>query len=397
MSVAVTGTVIAAYLTVSGLLPLYNKALFQLFSFPVSATMLQLAAVSLMLFLRDRLVRLWCRGSQPPAIGASFGTKAKLLLLPAAFFGGNITLTNLGIHLTAVSVHVLLRASALPWVVILEMAACNAPCPPARICGSLAMLLTGVFLVGAGAGGEVGVAAVLITLLSAFCEAAHVVCIRRAVLQLTAVGTTEPAHGEVVGLLHRKESAAVPVPLVEILTQTAPPTPKVPELLMLKLALSMIFILPIAAMEVVHLVSSSSQTPWDALAAPSAFDLESGNFGRSCAVSALGIGVVTTTLFQGLMVTMATLMPAISIGFVAQCKVVPDYLATIIASGHMLVVCGCDALPSTCPSYRREDFNSGYFRLHLVGAFLVIVGALGYAIQRYKADSRRATTSWHVP
>lgn len=88
MSVAVTGTVIAAYLTVSGLLPLYNKALFQLFSFPVSATMLQLAAVSLMLFLRDRLVRLWCRGSQPPAIGASFGTKAKLLLLPAAFFGG---------------------------------------------------------------------------------------------------------------------------------------------------------------------------------------------------------------------------------------------------------------------------------------------------------------------
>jgi hypothetical protein len=51
------------------------------------------------------------------------------------------------------------------------------------------------------------------------------------------------------------------------------------------------------------------------------------------------------------MVTMATLMPAISIGFVAQvrtrnantdrrlttvwlqCKVVPDYLATIIASG----------------------------------------------------------------
>jgi hypothetical protein len=52
-------------------------------------------------------------------------------------------------------------------------------------------------------------------------------CHRRAVLQLTAVGTTEPAHGEVVGLLHRKESAAVPVPLVETLTQTAPPTPKV--------------------------------------------------------------------------------------------------------------------------------------------------------------------------
>ena len=80
-----------------------------------SATMLQLAAVSLMLFLQDRLVRLWCRESQPvrhitpnplhgqsrhaswlkscaceqPAIGASFGTKAKLLLLPAAFFGGD--------------------------------------------------------------------------------------------------------------------------------------------------------------------------------------------------------------------------------------------------------------------------------------------------------------------
>jgi hypothetical protein len=32
----------------------------------------------------------------------------------------------------------------------------------------------------------------------------------------------------------------------------------------------------------------------------------------------------------------------------------------------MPVVCGCDALPSACPSHRREDSNSGYFRARVI-------------------------------
>lgn len=46
-------------------------------------------------------------------------------------------------------------------------------------------------------------------------------------------------------------------------------------------------------------------------------------FSRSCVLPALMVGVLLTMIFQGTMLAMATRIRALSIGFVAQCKVLP--------------------------------------------------------------------------
>ena len=140
---------VCGYLAISGVLPLFNKALFQLFPFPVSATVLQIAVVALLLALLGK-----CRRGAA-ALGGSVWAKAKLLLLPSFFFAANITLTNLGVHLTDVNVHILLRASELPWVVGLGLLFANEPCPSRGVAASCVVLLLGVVLVSCGAGGEV--------------------------------------------------------------------------------------------------------------------------------------------------------------------------------------------------------------------------------------------------
>jgi hypothetical protein len=82
---------IGAYLLFSGLLPLANKAIFSIFPFPVTATVIQICAVAAFL-----LVMTGCTGSHSTDRYGSTWTKARLLLLPAMFFAGNISLTNLG-------------------------------------------------------------------------------------------------------------------------------------------------------------------------------------------------------------------------------------------------------------------------------------------------------------
>ena len=117
-------------------------------------------------------------------------------------------------------------------------------------------------------------------------------------------------------------------------------------------------------------------------------------------VPALLLGVVFTALFQGMMLAMATRLQALSIGFVAQCKVLPDYACSLLASGRALAVCACHLAavgaarqPLQCPAYKHESLSSVYFQLHLLGAALVLGGALSYARLRLRADARCAYTS----
>ena len=87
---------IAAYLLFSGLLPLCNKAIFTIFPFPVTATVIQIFTVAAMLLL----MTVASSSSMSDRYG-SIWTKLRLLLLPSMFFAGNITLTNLGTWITA--------------------------------------------------------------------------------------------------------------------------------------------------------------------------------------------------------------------------------------------------------------------------------------------------------
>jgi hypothetical protein len=264
-----------------------------------------------------------------------------------------------------VNVHILLRASELIWVVLLSVAAKLEPCPPRDISAACAVLMIGVILVSCGAGGEVGASAVCITLLSALCSACHVITIRRAMTTMMDSARSKMAlkaleqeveqegAGEQMGLLSspeshghsgeesltdqgsqwhrspdhqtstagyrcRKEASGQPIDKL--------PSGKVPELLMLKMLLSMIFLVPAAVLEHVRLKEASSDgvTAWTVLTASESNVLMDGMyFSRSCAVPALGIGVLFTMLFQGMMLAMATRIRALSIGFVAQCKVLP--------------------------------------------------------------------------
>ena len=265
-----------------------------------------------------------------------------------------------GIHLTDVNVHILLRASELIWVLLLGVAVKLEPCPPRGVIAACAVLMLGVILVSCGAGGEVGASAVGITLLSALFSACHVITIRRAMTAMmefahSKVATegleqVEDQEGadEQMGLLSSPERLAdqqggqrqrsdqqrstpeydsdrcrneeVEQPNEKL------PSGKVPELLMLKMMLSMVFLVPAAVLEHVRLKEASSDavTAWAVLATPESTVLMGGMyFSRSCAIPALAVGVLFTLLFQGMMLAMATRIRALSIGFVAQCKVLP--------------------------------------------------------------------------
>lgn len=336
---------IGGYLAVSGLMPLFNKALFTLFPFPVTATVVQICAVAALLLLAT---------SSSGGSGGDYGstrTKARLLLLPSMFFVGNITLTNLGIHLTDVNVHILLRASELIWVVFLGAVSKQEPWPSRGLSAACAMLMLGVVLVSCGAGGEVGALAVGVTLLSALFSACHVITIRRAMITLMesaraealVEGPAEQDDEEEVGLLSPKEYQEVRrswdqqaanvddgqrrrYPATE--QDVKIPSGKVPELLMFKMGLSMIFLVPAALLEHSRLTDGTGDgvTAWAVLGGTSedrAALVGGAYFGRSCVVPALALGVVFTMAFQGMMIAMATRIRALSIGFVAQCKVLP--------------------------------------------------------------------------
>ena len=170
---------------------------------------------------------------------------------------------------------------------------------------------------------------------------------------------------------------------------------------MFKMGLSLIFLIPAALLEHASLTGEDGDgvTAWTVLAASSAeaqgSELLDGYFRRSCIVPLLCMGVVTTTCFQGMMLAMATRIRALSIGFVAQCKVLPDYAASLLAGGHVLVVCGCspdkDAALS-CPRYRQvQDHTSALFQLHVAGAVLVLGGALAFARLRLREGEGKSS------
>eukprot|EP01052_Picozoa_sp_SAG31_P033502 SAG31_NODE_3797_length_3874_cov_2.483444_1_plen_245_part_00 len=211
---------------------------------------------------------------------------------------------------------------------------------------ALLILFVGVVFVGAGAGGTVGASAIVITLVSAFCEAAHVVSIRRAVVRLHADHRGNGSGQNSIATVWQMHSAAEHDESAEDsegegLLDSGPQADKIcrghasyyagsvqqpkavariPELLMLKLALSLVFIAPIALAESSGVLASP--TGLEAEMAPFVSLSASGRqlpyFGARCVWPALGLGVAVTGLFQGLMVSMATRMSAISIGACAR-------------------------------------------------------------------------------
>jgi hypothetical protein len=261
---------------------------------------------------------------------------------------------------------------------------------------------------------EVGALAVGVTLLSAVFSACHVVTIRRAMMRLTELSAEAQANGgcglrederEDVALLsvEKKEPSQLPEQQQQQQHQHKIPSGKVPELLMFKMGLSLIFLIPAAWLEHANLTGEDGEgvTAWTVLAASSAEtggnELLDGYFTRSCIVPLLCMGVLTTMCFQGMMLAMATRIRALSIGFVAQCKVLPDYAASLLAGGHVLAVCGCSPDKDSalsCPRYRQaDDLTSSLFQLHVAGAVLVLGGALAFARLRLREGEGRVAGS----
>eukprot|EP01043_Picozoa_sp_COSAG02_P030225 COSAG02_NODE_1921_length_10371_cov_10.918419_6_plen_243_part_00 len=242
------------------------------------------------------------------------------------------------------------------------MAAELEPCPPRGTIAACTVLMLGVILVSCGAGGEVGASAVAITLLSALFSACHVITIRRAmtimmefghsktVTQGLEQGQDQESAEEQMGLLssskrladeqggqqqrsdHQRSTPANDTSSDRCRNEEIEqpneklPSGKVPELLMLKMLLSMVFLVPAAVLEHARLKEAPSDgvTAWTVLTTPGSSALmDDMYYSRSCAVPALAVGVLFTMLFQGMMLAMATRIRALSIGFVAQCKVLP--------------------------------------------------------------------------
>lgn len=173
------------------------------------------------------------------------------------------------------------------------------PCPSRDVSAACATLMLGVILVSCGAGGKVGALAVGITLLSALFSACHVITIRRAMTTMiksarVEVPTAEQGWegadaGEKAGLLTHPEclsedsrwqrsgnKVSAATCNSDRYHQQATeqshdklPSARVPELLMLKMVLSMVFLVPAAMLEHIQLTGASDDgvTAWTVLAA----------------------------------------------------------------------------------------------------------------------------------
>jgi hypothetical protein len=83
------------------------------------------------------------------------------------------------------------------------------------------------------------------------------------------------------------------------------------------------------------------------------------------------------------------------------CIIRRDYAASLLAGGHVLVVCGCNSDPDAtalrCPRYRQgEDVSSVFFQLHVAGAVLVLGGALTFARLRLREAKAAAAAAVSV-
>jgi len=362
---ALTITLCITYVILSTQMPFYNKIALEIYAYPITSCFLQVLGVVLTLLVVLCIMHCFQHKSSPFQYllrlfsGKYFVFKCKHLCLPSFFFSCNIILTNIGIELTSVDLHILLRATEIIWFVLLTPVFTNdKPTKQAILAAFIVTIGAGALAFSSMDTDSISLAALVINILSAFFTPLQIIFLRRATNQIIAF--KQASMHDQSGQLSRDETMQITC---------------------LKMLLSLLFILPAALIVETH----------------TAFVDLTRNFGLGCNVWVLCIGVILTLLMQWNVVALTSKVEPVLIGTLQQSKGIWVYLASLIIGAATLKLCECEVelkcgkdYPS-CPCFKnpQDAFHGDFAIPHVVGVVAILLGIVYYSALKYKGSTTR--------
>ena len=266
-----------------------------------------------------------------------FFYKCKYLLAPALFFSFNIVFTNIGIQLTSVDLHVLLRSTEIIWFVLLTPIFTNDTPTKQAVFAAFIVTIGATSLVFSDMDAHnISFPALIINILSALFSALQSIFLRRAIDKLLELELNHATMG----------------------------------ITCLQMLLSLIFILPAS------LIAEK----------PKALRALSANYGAMCNSVIVAIGIVVTLLCQWNVVALTTKIEPVLIGTLQQSKGILKYIVSLMLGGTRLRICGCQ-IDLICANY--FGFDGHFAALHIIGVSAIILGMAYYGRQPHAFHSKR--------
>lgn len=356
---------IGVFLVAHTTIPYYNKSLFVIYNYPVTATWLQVCGVAFCLMAWDavraktsnppkKLSQIM--GSPPPRswiFGPGIFFKIQHLFLPSFLFAAFLTLNNIGLSLVNVLLHLMLKASQTAFTVLLTFL--FLPETPTIWAVLLALLsATGAFLLSmASLEGDVDAAALIINISNAFLSPLSIISLRKAVYVLRYGTIDENPHGH-MGVI---------------------------EMTAIKMSMVAIWMIPILLVKETFVAGT---TAWEGL---------TQDFGSDCVAWSLFIGFFFTLLNQSCVVALCHHLEPIAKTVLMDASNIPQLALAFIIGGWTLNVCGCEAMSKchkpkypSCPCFTNQldKFTGDYNYLHYVGYILIFITSIAFSFLKYK-------------
>ena len=351
----VSGLLLIFYLIMQTLMPYYNKISLQLYNYPITSSFIQVCGVTILLAFTVGFKRIFW--DNVLFSDKRFLLKLKYLFLPALFFSFNIILTNIGISMTSVDVHVLLRSTEIIWFVFLSgMLTTEYPTCYSALSAFITTIGVILFSWASLDNGSVSFEAVVINILSALFSPLQIIFLRRASRILTNI-ENETRQMDGINVLNSKEITII------------------------KMFMSLFMIL-IAGL---------------CYEKPHAFKELSHNYGKKCNTVQLIIGIMFTTLLQWNVVALTGHVESVLIGVAQQSKTIWVFLLSLIIGGTSLHVCKCDTSLGNdghcdadnypkCPCFSnaKDAFHGTYAPYHIIGVIFIFIGLIYYMYLKYR-------------
>ncbi|KAG9392816.1 EamA-like transporter family [Carpediemonas membranifera] len=278
------------YLASATIMPLYNYLCYRghhhavrPFPYPVTFTAIQLFATCAFMTVANialHFLRPHRHGSSW-VLGRGLLVKLSTLFMPAAIFAGNMSMMNMGLMKTSVSVHVLLRGSEIVWIILMAWIL-QKERPRVLTVACIALLFVGTALVSlqlllSNGLGSLGLGALLMNMLPTMIAPAYSVLLKWTIQRLKLEGYQ----------MHPTETTALVIGLTA--TVMICPTP---------------WLEPGAAVELLHI--------------------------HLPLFIVLCFGCVLTCTFKFVMIAMLDRQHVITVGIVGQMKIIPQVIMDVL-------------------------------------------------------------------
>lgn len=384
------------YLILSTQMPFYNKIALEIYSYPITSCLFQIIGVVLILIITSWIIYYYQNNNKRLSIFHYFSNlfcngyfliKCKYLILPSLFFSFNIILTNIGIELTSIDLHILFRSTEIIWFVLLTPILTNdKPTKQAIIAAFLVTIGSTLLAFSTMNADDISLSALIINILSAFFTPLQIIFLKRATYKLNKlkfdnlninINNTPNLYHDIDDDDHNENQNKF---IRNVMTKQSLSRDEIIEITCIKMLLSLIFILPASLI----------------VEKPKAFNDLIQNYGIYCNLIILIIGIIVTLLMQWNVVALTSKVEPVLIGTLQQSKGIWTYLVSLIVGGVAFKnICGCTMdikcgkdYPS-CPCFKNVDneFVGDFAIPHIIGVIAIILGMIYYTVLKYKNNT----------